>query len=68
MPLTPGNCFSIPGRVMDRHCGSNGSSGQSWDQGAAKAWWEKHLVELTGPLSMTDRSNVDAPPIALALR
>ena len=43
-------------------------SGQSWDQDAAKAWWEKHLVELTGPLSMTDRSDVEAPPVALALR
>ena len=43
-------------------------SGRTWDQDAAKAWWEKHLVELTGPLSMTDRSDVESPPVALALR
>jgi len=43
-------------------------SGRSWDQEAAKAWWEKHLVDLAGPLSMTGHSDLEAPPVALALR
>jgi serine/threonine-protein kinase len=42
-------------------------SGQTWDQDSAKAWWEQHLVELTGPLSTTERP-VEAPQPALALR
>ena len=33
-----------------------------------EAWWEKHLPELTGPLSMTERSDVAAPRASLALR
>jgi len=28
---------------------------QTWNQGTAQAWWEQHLVELTGPLSMSDQ-------------
>jgi serine/threonine-protein kinase len=43
-------------------------SARSWDQGMAKAWWEKHLVELTGPLSMSDRSDVEEPQPPLVLR
>jgi serine/threonine-protein kinase len=23
----------------------------TWDNGAAKRWWERHLLELTGPLA-----------------
>ncbi|MEO8256040.1 MAG: serine/threonine-protein kinase [Acidobacteriota bacterium] len=38
-------------------------SGRTWNQGTAKAWWEQHLVELTGPLSMADRSELDAPQV-----
>jgi len=26
---------------------------EGWDQAAARRWWEAHLPELTGPLSMT---------------
>jgi eukaryotic-like serine/threonine-protein kinase len=42
-------------------------SGQTWDQHTAKTWWENHLVELTGPLSMSDRSDVEAPQAQFAL-
>jgi serine/threonine-protein kinase len=27
---------------------------ETWNQNAAKSWWEKHLPELTGPLTVTD--------------
>ena len=26
----------------------------AWDREAAKQWWERHLLELTGPLTLTD--------------
>jgi tRNA A-37 threonylcarbamoyl transferase component Bud32 len=29
-------------------------SSESWDNDAAKRWWEMHLLELTGPLTMSD--------------
>jgi serine/threonine-protein kinase len=29
-------------------------SPESWDNDAAKRWWEMHLLELTGPLTMSD--------------
>jgi serine/threonine protein kinase len=35
-------------RLLDR-CAAAGS----WNRAAAKEWWEKHLVELTGSLSVT---------------
>jgi len=27
---------------------------EAWDSDSARRWWEKHLVELTGPLPMAD--------------
>src|SRR6267142_2784226 len=27
---------------------------ETWDDAAAKSWWEKHLVDLTGPLALPD--------------
>jgi serine/threonine-protein kinase len=27
---------------------------ETWDQGAARRWWETHLPELTGPLTLGD--------------
>jgi serine/threonine-protein kinase len=27
---------------------------EGWNQAAAKAWWERHLPELTGPLTLED--------------
>jgi len=27
---------------------------EGWSQAAAKAWWERHLPELTGPLTIDD--------------
>jgi hypothetical protein len=34
----------------------------AWDRAAASAWWEKHLVELSGPLSVTTAQlDVEAP-------
>ena len=44
-------------RVLDR-C----RSAETWDRGRASAWWEQHLPELTGPLSITtDQAGVNAP-------
>jgi eukaryotic-like serine/threonine-protein kinase len=31
-------------------------TGDSWDQDQARAWWERHLPELTGPLTLGERS------------
>jgi serine/threonine-protein kinase len=33
------------------HCGS----GDAWDNAMARAWWETNLIELTGPLTLTDQ-------------
>jgi serine/threonine-protein kinase len=35
--------------------------GQDWDSDRAQDWWEKHLLELTGPLTVVDvpRETVD---------
>jgi serine/threonine-protein kinase len=27
-------------------------SAETWDNDAARVWWEKHLLDLTGPLTM----------------
>jgi serine/threonine protein kinase len=29
-------------------------SGDGWDNAMAKSWWETHLTEFTGPLTLTD--------------
>jgi hypothetical protein len=29
-------------------------SGDAWDNAMARSWWETHLTELTGPLTLTD--------------
>jgi serine/threonine-protein kinase len=50
-------------------------SGQTWDQHTAKTWWENHLPELTGPLSMSDQPeaagrvlvDLPSPKVALAV-
>jgi eukaryotic-like serine/threonine-protein kinase len=35
---------------MVRQC----RSGESWDHDTARGWWQTHLSELTGPLTMSD--------------
>jgi eukaryotic-like serine/threonine-protein kinase len=40
-------------------------SGDGWNNDTAKTWWERHLVELTGPLTAAD---APAAEFALALR
>jgi len=42
-------------RMLDR-C----HSADTWDRGRASAWWEQHLPELTGPLSVTADQAVNA--------
>ena len=32
-------------------CGPN----EVWDNAMARTWWESHLIELTGPLTLTDQ-------------
>jgi serine/threonine-protein kinase len=32
----------------------------TWDNDAAKAWWDMHLVELTGPPAVADRATTDS--------
>jgi eukaryotic-like serine/threonine-protein kinase len=34
-------------RMLRRCC-----SAETWDNDAARVWWEKHLLDLTGPLTM----------------
>ena len=36
---------------MACHCGSS----DAWDNAMARHWWETHLMELTGPLTLTDQ-------------
>jgi eukaryotic-like serine/threonine-protein kinase len=36
---------------MACRCGTN----DVWDNDLAKGWWESHLIELTGPLTVTDQ-------------
>jgi serine/threonine protein kinase len=38
--------------------------GESWDSDAARGWWESHLVELTGPLSLSEAPTM---PVARTL-
>jgi serine/threonine-protein kinase len=37
---------------MACHCPTSGG----WNNAAAKRWWEAHLMELTGPLTLESRS------------
>ncbi len=37
---------------MACHCPTGGG----WNNAAAKRWWEAHLMELTGPLTLESRS------------
>jgi serine/threonine protein kinase len=47
---------------MVRRCRSS----EAWDSDTARRWWEKHLVELTGPLPLADSptENVDRALVA----
>jgi serine/threonine-protein kinase len=36
---------------MACHCGSS----EAWDNAMARHWWETNLMELTGPLTLTDQ-------------
>jgi tRNA A-37 threonylcarbamoyl transferase component Bud32 len=39
----------------------------SWNQDAARAWWETHLPELTGPLTLSEpRAGQPGRPIAIS--
>ena len=39
----------------------------TWDSDAAKSWWEKHLVDLTGPLALPEsRSDVVERPFLIS--
>jgi eukaryotic-like serine/threonine-protein kinase len=40
------------GRLFEMAC--HCTTGGGWDNTAARQWWESHLIELTGPLSLTD--------------
>ncbi|HJZ73109.1 MAG TPA: serine/threonine-protein kinase [Vicinamibacterales bacterium] len=37
----------------------------AWDRAAAKRWWEMHLQELSGPLTLTDSALETAAPAAI---
>ena len=38
---------------------------ETWDQRQrAQSWWETHLPELTGPLTLTDTPIVESPLVA----
>jgi serine/threonine-protein kinase len=52
------------GQVFEIAC--NCHSGDSWNTGKAKIWWETHLPELTGPLTLsTTRSETIHPGVVL---
>jgi serine/threonine-protein kinase len=39
----------------------------TWDSSAAKSWWEKHLVDLTGPLALPEsRADVAERPFLIS--
>ena len=49
------------GQVFEIACRCH--SGDSWNTGHAKTWWETHLPELTGPLTVsTTRSSETIHP------
>jgi eukaryotic-like serine/threonine-protein kinase len=39
------------GKVFELACRCR--SGETWNTAAAKSWWETHLLELTGPLTLS---------------
>jgi serine/threonine-protein kinase len=41
------------------------TSREMWDQHAARTWWERHLVDLTGPLVATPAPVVDPALVAV---
>jgi len=46
---------------MTDQCRSN-----AWDRDAAKRWWEMHLMELSGPLTLTDAAlELPASPVVM---
>jgi serine/threonine-protein kinase len=47
-------------RVLDRS-----RPGGTWDRSTARAWWEKHLVEFTGPLSAAGQPDAEIPAASL---
>jgi serine/threonine-protein kinase len=47
----PDNRPQDAGELWKLACGTTCSEG--WTQAAAKNWWEVHLPELTGPLSLS---------------
>jgi len=49
--------------AMARRC----QCGRLWDSARAKEWWETHLLELTGPLLVTERIS-DSAAGAVATR
>jgi serine/threonine-protein kinase len=56
-PQDAGQLFEITCRCQ---------SGDSWNTGKAKNWWETHLPELTGPLTLsTTRSEPIDNPVVL---
>jgi serine/threonine-protein kinase len=34
-------------------------SGETWNQDTAKRWWERHLTEFTGPLTLSAAAATD---------
>jgi serine/threonine-protein kinase len=49
----PNNRPQDAGMLFDMACQCT-MSGGGWDNASARHWWETHLMELTGPLSLTD--------------
>jgi serine/threonine protein kinase len=56
-PQDAGLLFEMAGRSAARG---------GWDNAAAKHWWETHLMDLTGPLTLTD-PRTDAITRAVAI-
>jgi serine/threonine protein kinase len=40
---------------------------ETWNQASARSWWQTHLPELTGPLTLTDSDSPAATRVATAL-
>ena len=53
--------------LLDMTCGCK--TGDCWNQDLAKSWWEKHLPEFTGPLTLGDfRAGPERPEGVLQVR